>query len=462
MRKIYLLFISLLLFSCRVETDFIEIDRKQKVSKKFITFTKKHENDEIDYAKGFSYLALRYDSLHQSNITGRKSVEKILDRLKVNRKVHSSELNDIEYIDFSIRSEVMEEENGDKWVLYPRIQNGKVKNLVSAVLSEEETVMGYYTLEYPNEWYIANIELFRKAYEDAKRERNLNNEYITSEICGISSECIIKEIILVPTRPDEEGGGSGGYFGGGHFGGGGSDGGGDGCPAYAACSPGSSNGGGYTPPNNDDNTDPCEKLKEKHKPNSDYSKKFQELNKKEIFNKNYEVGFYEKAGDGFTKLEGENNSTSLELPNDKSGIYGIMHTHNNKNGVVKIFSPTDVRTFINELLKNAKSFVGSYTDAYSTVVTSEGSYTLKFSKETHPGGVNYDTKLEWDNWYEKEMAKIQNQEDGSFNQADIEKVFMRFMTEKVKIDGLEVYKTTPSNSSKMNYNNNKVSTDNPC
>lgn len=461
MKHLYISFyVSLLLISCRVEEDLRLYNKQEEHVKKFLPFTKRNAYEEIDYSKGFKELALRYDSLHRRNITGRDGIEKVLERLKLNRQVPFSELKDIEYIDFSIRSELVEEENGDKWILYPRIQGGKVKNLVSAVLSEDETKLGYYTLDYPNELYIANIELFREAYERAKRERGSVDGYITyNGICGIYNrpDCVIGEVIITPRRPDRGSGGGGGYYGGGR----GRDG-GEGCAPYIACRP--DNDGGYPyPPNNDKNT-PCEKLREGHKTNSEYFKKFEDLNKKEIFNKNYEVGYYEKAGAGFTRLEGKEGSTSLRLPDDTTGIYGVLHTHNNRLGVVKIFSPRDVAAFINDLLKNAKTYVGSYADAYCTVLTSEGSYILKYSKDTHPGEINEDTELDWKKWYEDEMREIQDPENSSFYHPEVEEVFMRFMTEKVRIDGLEVYKTTPNHSVKMNYNTNtnRVYLSTPC
>jgi len=118
-----------------------------------------------------------------------------------------------------------------------------------------------------------------------------------------------------------------------------------------------------------------------------YKEKYEALNKPEIFAMDKERGFYElqppknvTSQSGYVQIDGPPGTTGLDLPDNTDRISGLFHSHNNREGSIKIFSPTDVRTFINIFLKNAREYAGGYSAAYSTVVTSEGSYTLNTLK----------------------------------------------------------------------------------
>ncbi|WP_297984691.1 hypothetical protein [uncultured Chryseobacterium sp.] len=232
--------------------------------------------------------------------------------------------------------------------------------------------------------------------------------------------------------------------------------------------------GGYNPPDGykydgtrpritDDETEaPCDKIKERQV-DTKYTEKFEHLNTNEVLSMNRERGFFERQsppannlGSSFLQLDGQDGTTGLSLPANLDGIIGLLHSHNDKDGVIKIFSPTDVRTFINHFLRQSNNYTGSYSNAYSTVVTSEGSYTLKYSKTTHPGGINFDTFSNWEKWYEKQFTNLLN--DGQLTQVNVEKLFTQFMKEVVNIDGLELYKVTKDSSTKMEYDgkNNPV------
>ncbi|MCT4215267.1 hypothetical protein HZP46_07245 [Elizabethkingia anophelis] len=160
----------------------------------------------------------------------------------------------------------------------------------------------------------------------------------------------------------------------------------------------------------------------------------------------------------------------MDLPADKGGIVGLMHSHNdedkNGNKPIKIFSPTDVRTFLNILMTQANNYTGSYQNAYSVVTTSEGNYMLKYTKDTWPtpadgGKYDLDRRDKWNAWYEREYKKLID--DDALTQENVEKIFTKFLKEAVKVDGLEVYKVTETSSSKMEYNgaNNPVKST-PC
>lgn len=130
-----------------------------------------------------------------------------------------------------------------------------------------------------------------------------------------------------------------------------------------------------------------------------------------------------------------------------------MHSHNNedvdKNHPIKIFSPTDVRTFVNHLMPQANKYIGSYANAYSVVTTSEGSYMLQYTKSIWPGSVNFDKREEWQKWYIKKYQDLLDNEN--LTQANVEKTFTQFIKDVVKIDGLEIYKITETSSSKLEF-----------
>ncbi|MDE5438820.1 hypothetical protein KRE40_04735 [Elizabethkingia meningoseptica] len=149
----------------------------------------------------------------------------------------------------------------------------------------------------------------------------------------------------------------------------------------------------------------------------------------------------------------------MELPKDVSGIIGLFHSHNNedKNGnhPIKIFSPIDVRTFLNVMMTQANKFTGTYTNAYSVVTTSEGNYILRYTKDSWPtpsDGGKYDSdRLEkWQNWYEKAYGDLID--NNELTQANVEKIFTQFLNEVVKADGLELYKITETTSTNLKYN----------
>lgn len=470
-----------------MENDLVKQQNEEAKIEKFGIFAERNAKTTEDYARIFAELATNYDRINEQDFTGMKSSAKAM---KVNKMSRRENL-DVEYIDFSISSQLIEVKEG-KWIAYPKMKKGKVIALMIAYVNADETKVGYREMNETTDFYRHFSEDFQKAFDKKKNKSKVSKggesephcintrtgEYIPFDDwrCqavlerDYTSNISIVELTYFNNRhkndntylgwnssynplilpPD-----SNNHWGIEDY-----------CSSFGSCA--TNNSGGYFDiqyTGNNNPPTPCSKIREKQKQGAGYSNVFNNLNKENVFNLNYEVGYYERGDNGFMRISGKEGTSHLDLPDDKTNIYGLLHTHNNKDGVIKIFSPVDVRTFINEFLKNAKSFKGSYTDAYSTVVTSEGSYTLKFSKEIHPGGVNYETLKDWENWYREEMEFARNDDGTTFDQEKVERVFMRFITEKVKIDGLEVYKTTQQNSSKMNYNknnNNSIIIDTPC
>ena len=216
---------------------------------------------------------------------------------------------------------------------------------------------------------------------------------------------------------------------------------------------------------------PCQKTKNKIS-DPKFKAKFQELNKSEMFAMDHEKGYYERLppvgstgiSSGFPVVDGAPCTHGMDLPDNENGIAGLMHIHNDVNcdgnPSVKVPSPSDVRTFLNIFMKQARLYTGSYTNAYSVVITSQGSYMLQYTNDTWPGST-WDKLADWNNWYKKEYDKLIR--DDKFTQENVEKVFTRFLEEKVAIDGLEVYKITENSSTKLKYNGaNQPVTATPC
>ena len=211
---------------------------------------------------------------------------------------------------------------------------------------------------------------------------------------------------------------------------------------------------------------PCEKINAKQS-DTRYTEKFDALNQSSIFAMNRERGFFERQPPAsnnlpstYLQIDGQVGTSGLSLPTDITGIVGLLHSHNDEvsdgSSPIKIFSPTDVRTFINHFMPQANSRFGSYTKAYSTVVTSLGSYTLQFTGNMHPGGINYSTWQSWSTWYKEKYEQLIK--DDNLTQANVEKVFTQFLKEKVNIAGIEVYRVTNDSAVKLEYDgkNNPV------
>jgi len=207
-------------------------------------------------------------------------------------------------------------------------------------------------------------------------------------------------------------------------------------------------GGGNNNPDPETPEDPCTKMKAQNQ-NPDFKAKVTALDKKEIFDKKVETGH--AAAYGTTPFEQMSNTPNgnVKLP-DGNKYFGYMHTHLDKEGVVKIFSPYDIVTFLTSCVRNAEQN-GNKGDAYAMVITSQGNYILKYSGDgSYNIGPNQITN--WQAWYDTEYTKLI--EENSFTQPNIEKLFTQFLEQKVNINGLKVYKSdkTTGNTTKIEYN----------
>lgn len=196
MKNFALSLLLLILLACRNDDFFISDNiLNENHRQKFSIFTPKSPKDTIDYAKGFEILAKRYDSLYQTNFTGYKNLEKWKDNYPIPN-----------HIDFTKHSQVITNDNSDKWMIFPKISNGKVSDLVIAYLVENETIVGFNTIDKNSDLFKLNISSFQKNYSsDNLFSKNLNRTNSYRPIPEVV--IVVPKPITFPTYP---------IFGGGH------------------------------------------------------------------------------------------------------------------------------------------------------------------------------------------------------------------------------------------------------
>ncbi|WP_236709686.1 hypothetical protein [Elizabethkingia ursingii] len=150
------------LSSCRSEDGLSQ--QQQEKDMRFAVFVPKN-GKTINYPDGFAYLMKRYDRLQKTNVSGinNKSVLNNLSASTDNNTVVSRANN--EYVEFNVRSQTFTEENGDKWVVFPKVKGNIVVGLVVATLTQGETYVRYETYRASNEWFKKNINSFQEALE---------------------------------------------------------------------------------------------------------------------------------------------------------------------------------------------------------------------------------------------------------------------------------------------------------
>ena len=228
-------------------------------------------------------------------------------------------------------------------------------------------------------------------------------------------------------------------------------------------SPSGCNIGVPTEPNIRPTKTPCEKIKSKFA-DTRFKEKYNELNKPENFDLDHEKAFIMRYPPIGTNIPASyfqvdmppcsTNNEDTVMPSSNAGLAGLMHTHTNLtcNGSypIKVPSPVDIKYLLNTLLSQANQYTGSYSNAYSITITSEGNYMLMYTGTDYPGSLNYDTVTKLKEDYTKDFQTLYERKD-NVTQADIEKLFTKFMKEKINKPGLEVYRVTPNSAIKLEY-----------
>ncbi|AZB34378.1 hypothetical protein [Chryseobacterium bernardetii] len=422
LRLLLLGIIILFLHSCRIEDETIQNTKDPE--NRFAAFTPK-DNEKVNYSKAFGYLYNRYYEIRDISVKSKNS-------------------GDPFYTDFRVHSQLMEFENGDKAMLFAVINDHKVSGLMAGILEKGETYLRYYYVAPSYNHYTYAVDAFQNALD---KSSGINSKAIIGGSNGDDIE--IPEIQIPPPRgggvqyfPPQNGNGTCAGCPPTNDGAPGGD-----CPKFNGCG---SSGGGGTEPGTGNNTDPCAKMKAQNSTQG-FKDKVAELDKKETFDKNEETGF--AAAYGTTPFEPMANTANDNLkfpPGNK--YFGYMHTHlDSKEGVVKIFSPADVSTFLTTCVRNAET-KGTITDAYGMVITSQGNYILKYSGDGN-FGIGPVQETAWQTWYNDNYTQL-GEDEGLNNPTSVEKLFTQFLKEVVKVAGLEVYKSdkTNGNSTKLEYN----------
>jgi len=230
---------------------------------------------------------------------------------------------------------------------------------------------------------------------------------------------------------------------------------------------GQSGGGSGGSDDSNENTDPCSKIKSDLS-NSKFKEKMSSLNNSTVLNYDHEMGFaasYPPLGTGITDtqyqpLDNKIGTHSVRLP-DGDRFFGFIHTHNNAEGVIKIFSPADVMTFLTSCVPNA-NMNGSINDAFAMVITSEGSYMLKYTGTNYDFGNLASSLSNWNSQYKNSFGNALIENDGYLNQSTVENIFLQFLKNTVNIDGLELYKVDENSSEELSLNSNNTTNTTPC
>ncbi|GJN60682.1 hypothetical protein CMT75_12330 [Elizabethkingia anophelis] len=186
------------LSSCRTEDNLNQ--QKQEKDMRFAVFVPQ-SGKTVNYADGFAHLMKRYDSIHKTNLSGMNNAPAIIHLNASTDKNNLSSQSGETFVAFNIRSQTVTEENGNKWVVFPEVTNGKIANLVVGFLSEKETKVHYYLASKESELYKNNISLFQSSLERyMKRINKLNLNASLNPVSYVKETQIEEVIITVPKK----------------------------------------------------------------------------------------------------------------------------------------------------------------------------------------------------------------------------------------------------------------------
>ena len=238
--------------------------------------------------------------------------------------------------------------------------------------------------------------------------------------------------------------------------GGGGDSGGGGDPTYPY--PG---GGGSQPPEQPQQN-PCAKLKAQTT-NATFKSNITNLQGKT--GDNYESGFRMGTGPGGIiqnqMLQNKPGTNRVDLK-AFSNTVTLMHSH--YDGLYPMFSPGDI-IFFNQWIVWAQNWNSIATNTPKiplnnltfTLVTSNGNYSFNFDGTSTIPFPNYtlqqlealNNTYKYD--YLNNAVTVGNiSGEASYDMAKLEKEFLKFMNDKMNMDGLKLYKTTENGNTQIN------------
>lgn len=373
------------LSSCRTEDGLTQ--RQQEKDMRFSVFVASSPKEAINYAKGFSYLMQQYDELHQTNLSGINNSSKIRNLNASTDKKALLFSNSESYVEFNISSKVITEENGNKWVVFPRVQEKKVIGLIIASLTEKETYVSYREIGSSDGLFQANYLKFQDAFNLL-----LNNTVKINTIASFGKNgivpmaggsqkcykvdgewvCFIEGVDL--TKPGSGGGGNAGGGGGSAVGGG--------CPAHRNCLDPNGGGGGGDPSMS---LDPCGIMKSKIA-----TAKGREIIKDlEAKAKTPGAGetAYRQDKNGDSKMyQGEQDNVLIPIDNNMEGVY-----HNHPPGGVNMLSVKDIRMLLFAARMQSDD---SVDNAFVGMISSSGNYFISFKGTKASIPVIYDSQVQ--------------------------------------------------------------------
>ncbi|WP_372483031.1 hypothetical protein AB9J70_17095 [Elizabethkingia anophelis] len=365
------LFVLSLLSSCRTEDGLTQ--KQQEKDLRFSVFVPKN-GKTINYADGFAFLMKRYDGLQKTNISGINN-KTIIRTIASTDKTASIPQDGQSYVEFNVKSQIITEQNGDKWIVFPKVQGNRVIGLVSASLTEKGTYVRYHNYNEQDELYKLNVVAFQESLNKFQQKfkvlalsasikpmagfgcREENNEWVDCDHPGV--DIIVPKPNPGTTNPPENGGNGGG------------------CLDHANCIDPGYGGGGYIEPLQD----PCSRAQRAlSAPNvkSAIQSLKDRMNDPNKPNNNEQLHVIRKDGNTVV-IDGKQDH--VEFSPD---IYtkGSVHDHDSKG--YPMFPPHDINSFINTVrVQNYPPDPNDPTDksgeAFLGIVTPDYNYFMIFN-----------------------------------------------------------------------------------
>lgn len=228
--------------------------------------------------------------------------------------------------------------------------------------------------------------------------------------------------------------------------------------------PGTHGGGTNGTENNNQQKDPCSGMKTQRE-DKGFKDGVTDLKGKTGLKK--ETGYTQNGTTGeYTYQENASateTSNSLRLPDaERYNVKSFLHTHvddftttdGSGNEVtrtgIKMFSPADV-IYMMDMLRNAKTRGYAFSDVSGTMVTSTGTYTLRFS------GNEYQLKSFTMEQYQGYTSSYIDFMTSNTN-LSLEQKFLQFIDTKMNVKGIELFKLNDDGSNtKISLNSDKSS-----
>ena len=79
-------------------------------------------------------------------------------------------------MEYNIHSQLLVEQNGDKWMIFPKVKDGKVEKLVLSALTQEGSYVSYKEVGGIDEYCREMIALFQNTLDKASIHRTGREE----------------------------------------------------------------------------------------------------------------------------------------------------------------------------------------------------------------------------------------------------------------------------------------------